>query len=115
MTDDTLPLAAEFPAATQERWRKLTEAALKGADFDKKLVSRTYDGLKIEPLYPRAVGARPVAGRKALGFRFRGLFQKYRRGLSRRYTQMDAERPELRVFLPSALICVHLRLSLFDF
>jgi methylmalonyl-CoA mutase len=69
MTDDTLPsilpLAGEFPAATQERWRKLTEAALKGADFDKKLVSRTYDGLKIEPLYPRAVGARPVAGRKA--------------------------------------------------
>jgi methylmalonyl-CoA mutase len=65
MTDDTLPLAAEFPAATQERWRKLTEAALKGADFDKKLVSRTYDGLKIDPLYPRAAGSRPVAGRKA--------------------------------------------------
>jgi methylmalonyl-CoA mutase len=50
MTDDTLSLAGEFPAATQERWRKLTEAALKGADFDKKLVSRTYDGLPIEPL-----------------------------------------------------------------
>jgi len=65
MTDDTLPLAAEFPAATQDRWRKLTEAALKGADFDKKLVSRTYDGLKIEPLYPRAANAKPVAGRKA--------------------------------------------------
>jgi methylmalonyl-CoA mutase len=65
MTDDVLPLAAEFPAATQERWRKLTEAALKGADFDKKLVGRTYDGLRIDPLYPRAVGARPVTGRKA--------------------------------------------------
>jgi methylmalonyl-CoA mutase len=60
-----LPLAAEFPASTQERWRKLTEAALKGADFDKKLVSRTYDGLRVEPLYPRAAKARPVAGRKA--------------------------------------------------
>jgi methylmalonyl-CoA mutase len=65
MTDDVLPLAAEFPSATQERWRKLTEAALKGADFDKKLVSRTYDGLRVEPLYPRAAKARPVAGRKA--------------------------------------------------
>jgi methylmalonyl-CoA mutase len=69
MTDDTLPsilpLAAEFPPATQERWRKLTDAALKGADFDKKLVSRTYDGLRIEPLYPRAAGAHPVPGRKA--------------------------------------------------
>jgi methylmalonyl-CoA mutase len=65
MTDDTLSLAGEFPAATQERWRKLTEAALKGADFDKKLVSRTYDGLPIEPLYPRAKSAHPVAGRQA--------------------------------------------------
>jgi methylmalonyl-CoA mutase len=65
MSDDTLPLAAEFPAATQERWRKLTDAALKGADFDKKLVSRTYDGLRVEPLYPRAAKAKSVAGRKA--------------------------------------------------
>lgn len=65
MTDDTLPLAAEFPAATQQRWRKLTEAALKGANFDKRLVSQTYDGLRVEPLYPRAAGARSVAGRKA--------------------------------------------------
>lgn len=66
MTDDTLPLAAEFPAATQERWRKLAEAALKGADFDKRLVSKTYDGIKIEPLYPRAIGAKPVASRAAV-------------------------------------------------
>ena len=65
MTDDTFALAAEFPAATQERWRKLTETALKGADFDKKLVSRTYDGLRVEPLYARAAGAKPVAGRPA--------------------------------------------------
>jgi methylmalonyl-CoA mutase len=65
MTDDPLPLAAEFPAATQDQWRKLTEAALKGADFDKKLVSRTYDGLRVEPLYPRGHG-RPVAGRAAV-------------------------------------------------
>jgi methylmalonyl-CoA mutase len=65
MSDDPLPLAAEFPASEREQWRKLTEAALKGADFDKKLVSRTHDGLRVEPLYPRAVGARPIAGRKA--------------------------------------------------
>ncbi len=64
MTDDLLPLAAEFPSATQEHWRKLVEAALKGADFEKRLVSRTYDGLRIEPLYPRAHG-KPVPGRAA--------------------------------------------------
>jgi methylmalonyl-CoA mutase len=66
MTDDVLPsiaLAAEFPPANHAQWRKLVEAALKGADFDKRLVTKTYDGLRIEPLYPRAVGARPVAGR----------------------------------------------------
>jgi methylmalonyl-CoA mutase len=63
MTDE-LSLAAEFPSVTETEWRKLVEAALKGADFDKRLVSRTYDGLRIEPLYPRAAGAKPVAGRK---------------------------------------------------
>ena len=62
MTVD-LPLAAEFPPTSEAEWRKLVEAALKGASFDKRLVSQTYDGLRIEPLYPRAAGAKPVAGR----------------------------------------------------
>jgi methylmalonyl-CoA mutase len=65
MTDDTLALASEFPPASEAQWRKLTEAALQGADFDKKLVSRTYDGLRVAPLYPRAKDAKPVAGRPA--------------------------------------------------
>jgi methylmalonyl-CoA mutase len=58
-----LPLAAEFPPTSEAEWRKLVEAALKGAAFDKRLVSQTYDGLRIEPLYPRAAGAKPIAGR----------------------------------------------------
>ena len=66
MTDE-LSLAAEFPPVTETEWRKLVEAALKGADFEKRLVSRTYDGLRIEPLYPRAAGTKPVAGRKPGG------------------------------------------------
>ncbi len=57
-----LPLAAEFPPTSEAQWRKLVEAALKGASFEKRLVSQTYDGLRIEPLYPRAAGAKPVAG-----------------------------------------------------
>jgi len=60
---DELPLAAEFPAATREQWRKLVEGVLKGAPFDKRLVARTYDGLAIEPLYDRKADAQPVAGR----------------------------------------------------
>jgi methylmalonyl-CoA mutase len=63
---DDLPLAAEFPPATRDQWRKLVDGVLKGAPFDKRLVARTYDGLAIEPLYPRKADARPIAGR-ALG------------------------------------------------
>lgn len=62
MTEE-LPLATEFPSATAAEWRKLVDAALKGASFDKRLVSQTYDGIRVEPLYPRAAGASPVAGR----------------------------------------------------
>jgi methylmalonyl-CoA mutase len=60
---DQLPLAAEFPPTAQAEWRKLVEAALKGASFEKRLVSQTHDGLRIEPLYARAAGAKAVAGR----------------------------------------------------
>jgi methylmalonyl-CoA mutase len=61
MSDD-LPLGAEFPPATREQWLRLVDGALKGTPFD-KLIARTYDDLTIEPLYPRAPDASPVAGR----------------------------------------------------
>ncbi len=60
---DNLPLAAEFAPTSEAEWRRLVEAALKGAPFEKRLVSRSYDGLRIEPLYARSAGAPPVAGR----------------------------------------------------
>ncbi|MGA3309084.1 MAG: methylmalonyl-CoA mutase family protein [Xanthobacteraceae bacterium] len=64
MTDPekTLPLAADFPPATREEWRKLVDAVLKGAPFE-RLVSTTYDGLSIEPLAARRSDARPIAAR----------------------------------------------------
>lgn len=65
MSDD-LSLAAEFPPTGHEGWRKLVEAALKGASFEKRLVTQTYDRLKVEPLYPRVHDATPVAGRAAV-------------------------------------------------
>src|SRR3954466_14104106 len=61
---DELILAGEFPQATFEDWRKLVDGVLKGAPFE-KLVSKTSDGLKIDPIYRRAKGAAPVAGRAA--------------------------------------------------
>ncbi|MCB8820114.1 methylmalonyl-CoA mutase family protein [Microvirga rosea] len=57
---DDLTLAAEFPTPSREQWLRLVEGVLKGADFDKKLVSRTYEGLTIQPLYPKADGAVPI-------------------------------------------------------
>jgi len=65
MTDPaaaTLPLAADFPPANGEDWRKLVDAALKGAPFE-RLVSTTYDGLRIAPLAARRSDVQPVAGR----------------------------------------------------
>jgi methylmalonyl-CoA mutase len=59
---DELRLAADFQPATYDDWRKLVDGALKGAPFE-KLVGRTADGLTIDPLYPRAHDATPVAGR----------------------------------------------------
>src|ERR1700676_4157956 len=64
MTTDDLPLAADFAPATYDDWRKLVDGVLKGAPFE-KLVGRTYDDLRIEPIYPRAKGATPVAARPA--------------------------------------------------
>jgi len=62
-TDD-LRLAADFAPATYDDWRKLVDGVLKGAPFE-KLVGRTDDGLKIEPIYPRARDAAAIAGRPA--------------------------------------------------
>ena len=53
-TTPDLALAADFPAATAEQWRALVDKVLKGADFDRKLVSTTYDGIAIQPLYTAA-------------------------------------------------------------
>ena len=61
VTDD-LRLAADFAPATYDDWRKLVDGVLKGAPFE-KLVGKTYDGLKIDPIYPRA--ARRRADRRA--------------------------------------------------
>jgi methylmalonyl-CoA mutase len=61
-----LALAADFEPATREAWLKLVAKAIKGADFEKRLVSRTADGLRVEPLYTREQ-ARPEAERSVPG------------------------------------------------
>ncbi|SDH72146.1 methylmalonyl-CoA mutase family protein [Roseospirillum parvum] len=49
-----LVLAGEFPTPDLEQWRGLVDKALKGAPFDKKLLTRTAEGLTVQPLYTRA-------------------------------------------------------------
>jgi methylmalonyl-CoA mutase len=61
---DELRLAADFAPATYDDWRKLVDGVLKGAPFE-KLVGKTYDNLRIEPIYSRAQNAAPIAGRAA--------------------------------------------------
>ncbi len=59
---EELRLGAEFAPATQQDWRKLVDGVLKGAPFE-KLVGKTYDGIRIDPIYGRARGTSPIAGR----------------------------------------------------
>jgi methylmalonyl-CoA mutase len=61
---EQLRLASDFAPASYDDWRKLVDGVLKGAPFE-KLVSKTYDGVKIQPIYQRAHGAMPIAGRTA--------------------------------------------------
>jgi methylmalonyl-CoA mutase len=62
MSKADFSLAGEFPQARREDWLELVAAALKGAPFA-TLVSKTYDRLEIEPLYPGRTDAQPLAGR----------------------------------------------------
>ena len=53
------PVANLFPAYTQADWRRAAEAALNGASLE-TLVSKTADGIRIEPVYPSAEGPRAI-------------------------------------------------------
>jgi methylmalonyl-CoA mutase len=44
-------LLAEFPPVNREEWRKLVEAELKGAPFDKRMLTVTPEGITLQPLY----------------------------------------------------------------
>lgn len=46
-------LLEEFPPHTYEMWRKAAEALLKGAPFEKKLITPTYEGFDLQPIYHR--------------------------------------------------------------
>jgi len=60
-----LPFATDLAPVSREDWLKLVEGVLKGAPYDKKLVTPTYEGLALDALPPRKPKAPIVAGRAA--------------------------------------------------
>jgi methylmalonyl-CoA mutase len=65
MVNDSEPTFTEFPAASREQWLALVAGVIKGAPLEERLMSKTWDGIAIAPLYERDSGARPVFGHRA--------------------------------------------------
>ncbi|MEF2094545.1 methylmalonyl-CoA mutase family protein [Bacillus sp. CFBP9009] len=42
---------SEFEIPSYEQWRDLTEKSLKGASFEKRLITETYEGILLQPMY----------------------------------------------------------------
>ncbi len=53
MIDQAQSLLSEFPEHTYEQWHAAAETLLKGASFEKLLVSKTYEDITIQPIYRR--------------------------------------------------------------
>lgn len=60
-----LPFATDLAPVCREDWLKLVEGVLKGAPYDKRLITRTAEGLALDALPPRKADAAPIAGRGA--------------------------------------------------
>lgn len=67
----------EFAPATYAEWREAAVAALKGADFDKKLFTKLVEGITLQPIYNKWDAHTPVLpagqfpyrrGTRALGY-----------------------------------------------
>ena len=56
-------LGSDFPKIDYAMWQKQVEADLKGAPFDKRMLSRSYEGIELQPLYTEEIF--PTAGNPA--------------------------------------------------
>ena len=50
----------EFVVPTREEWYNEAVAALKGAPFDKRMFTPTYEGIALQPLYTLADNHEPL-------------------------------------------------------
>jgi methylmalonyl-CoA mutase len=53
MTEQQINFTEGFATPTPEAWKAEVEKALKGAPYDKKMLTRTYEGITLRPLYTR--------------------------------------------------------------
>lgn len=65
---ESVDLGSHFPDVDYRAWRRLVERDLKGAPFEKKLVTRTYEGIDVQPLYTRTDWPGEGRGPDASGF-----------------------------------------------
>ncbi|MDS4025460.1 MAG: methylmalonyl-CoA mutase family protein [Candidatus Contendobacter sp.] len=50
-TDAATPTFDEFPPTPYEEWRRAVDKAIKGASFEKRLVTKTYEEIDLQPMY----------------------------------------------------------------
>ena len=50
-TDAATPTFDEFPPTPYEDWRRAVDKAIKGASFEKRLVTKTYEEIDLQPMY----------------------------------------------------------------
>lgn len=48
-----LNLKDDFETPSYEKWREVVEKDLKGVPFEKKLVTKTYEGINLQPIYTK--------------------------------------------------------------
>jgi len=46
-----VPRFTEFPTTSYDEWREAAEAALKGGSFEKRLITKTHEGIALQPMY----------------------------------------------------------------
>ena len=75
-------LLSEFPAHTEEQWREAAVQLLKGRPFEKTLVTPTYEGFDLQPIYTREgssalphLGGIPGEGGLVRGSRVEGFLK----------------------------------------
>lgn len=47
-------LQNDFPVPSYDEWKKQVEADLKGESFEKKLITKTYEGINLQPIYTKS-------------------------------------------------------------